>query len=87
MRNRPDHLFRRLVLPLALIGNLPQEIVLGPRQVGYFHATSGRTQCARDSLSPNRLSRGGGGQPEIDETRDLALSFGAGLIAGHRRTC
>jgi hypothetical protein len=37
MRNRPYHLARRLVLALPLIRDLPQQIVLGPSQVGHFH--------------------------------------------------
>ena len=34
---RPHHLSRRLVLPLALIRHLPQQIVLGPGEIGHFH--------------------------------------------------
>jgi hypothetical protein len=41
-----------LVLPLTLIRDLPQQVVLGPSQVGDdFHDTSGRTQCSRDIFS------------------------------------
>ena len=37
MRNRPYDLPRWLVLPLPLIGHLPQQVVFRPGEVGHFH--------------------------------------------------
>jgi hypothetical protein len=37
MGNGPHYLPRRLILPLPFIRDLPQQIVLGPSQVGHFH--------------------------------------------------
>jgi hypothetical protein len=37
MRNRPNHLPRRLVLPLAPVRHLPQQVVFGPGQISHFH--------------------------------------------------
>ncbi len=36
MRKRPDYLPSRLVLPLALVGDLAQQVVLGPGEVGHL---------------------------------------------------
>ena len=59
---RPNHLPRRLVFPLPLIRDRPQQIALGPREVGHFDDHLWRTQCTRDNSrgDPNRFSRGGG---------------------------
>jgi hypothetical protein len=47
VRNRPHDLLGRLVLPLPLIGDLPQEVVLGPGEVGHFHDQLGlERRCA-----------------------------------------
>jgi hypothetical protein len=37
VRNWSDHLARRLVLALSLIGHLPQQVVLGPSGIGHSH--------------------------------------------------
>jgi len=37
MRNGPHHLTRRLVLALALIRDLPQQVILGPGEVGHLN--------------------------------------------------
>ena len=67
MRYRLQYLSRWLVLPLALIRHLPQQIVLGPGEVGHFDDHLWPHPCTRDSLSgePKRLSRGGGSASAI----------------------
>jgi hypothetical protein len=74
MGNGPDHLACWLVLAPPLIRHPPQQIVLGPGEVGLSTTTSGRTQCTRDSLSgePKRLSRAGGSARGIFGTRSGA---------------
>jgi hypothetical protein len=48
VRNPPNDLPSRLVLPLALIGDLSQQVVLGPGQVGHLD----------DDLRPNPMNLG-----------------------------
>jgi hypothetical protein len=45
IKPREHHLPCRFVLPLALVRDLPQQIILRPGQVGHFTTTSGRTSA------------------------------------------
>src|SRR5215212_3081242 len=58
----PNHLRGRLVLPLTLIRDLPQQVVFSPRRIGNLHDQLGPHPVHAGELQgrAKRLSRGGG---------------------------